>query len=680
MTDESREPIIDSLLEEYLGKVSPPDLTQRILSKQQESGSRPAIGIELGKASRSRSGVSPRRPERRSNWNGWITVAIVLIAATGFSVWALRMQKDLLSANRGPTRTTVPEQARTRAPQPVVQPAPKDRYGASADSLAANSAERDLPSTPVQADEQIAVIVPPDFERAGELGKPSSDERVVSFIDGRLQRVWKRRSVTPVGSVDDLVWFRRASHYLIGRRPTQSEERVFLRDRDREGAIQGLMAQEQFAQHWASVFTNVLVGSASENNKRFDRQQLQTYLAQSIAEEKPYDQLAYELISAVGSTDSEAADFNPATNFLLAHQGVERVNGKPDPAKRIVATDKICQVFLGKQIQCAQCHDHESVKQEHYYGLTAFLAQMRAVGGAGSATAPRLFNDDFSGSDGSFVDADVTYTLYPSELGAVAYPKFLDGSDAPTKSGRVAEFDRRTELAKLVVEEDEFSRAIINRLWDLAFASGFTRPVDDMGSHNPPSHPELLNRLAVEFKNSGYNMKSALRWITRSRAFGLRVRSLSDPLGGQPDSFSSFARRDSGNKGPIGQSLLRIARARAESGDHFDRDIVFANEGALLPQGAVSPDQLAKRTQYNNAKLREQVLRIEEGSLLHRIANSRLTNRQKVTHLFLATVGRRPRGFELRQGVQVLEHGTPLLALRDVGFTLLCSEEYLTQH
>ena len=61
------------------------------------------------------------------------------------------------------------------------------------------------------------------------------------------------------------------------------------------------------------------------------------------------------------------------------------------------------------------------------------------------------------------------------------------------------EVNRRVELAKLIVKSDLFGKAIANRLWGYFLGYGFTKPIDDMGPHNPASHPELVDRLGAEF-------------------------------------------------------------------------------------------------------------------------------------------------------------------------------------
>ena len=86
-------------------------------------------------------------------------------------------------------------------------------------------------------------------------------------------------------------------------------------------------------------------------------------------------------------------------------------------------------------------------------------------------------------------------------LSKAAYPVFVDGTKLESDSGFVADVDRRTELAKLIVGSEYLAKALVNRMWAHFLGYGFTKPIDDMGPHNPPTHPELLDALAAEFKS-----------------------------------------------------------------------------------------------------------------------------------------------------------------------------------
>ena len=108
-------------------------------------------------------------------------------------------------------------------------------------------------------------------------------------------------------------------------------------------------------------------------------------------------------------------------------------------------------------------------------------------------------------------------------LVGVAFPRFLDGR----KISQGTDVIRRAELGKLISDPNNemLGKAFVNRMWAHFLGRGFVNPVDDFGPHNPPSHPELLAKLAEEFKKSGYDVKKLCRWIMASRAYQLSSMS-----------------------------------------------------------------------------------------------------------------------------------------------------------
>ena len=102
-------------------------------------------------------------------------------------------------------------------------------------------------------------------------------------------------------------------------------------------------------------------------------------------------------------------------------------------------------------------------------------------------------------------------------LVGIAFPKFLNGQ----KISQGTDVIRRTELGKLIADpkNEDLSRAFVNRMWAHFMGRGFVNPVDDFGPHNTPSNPELLDKLAREFQESGYDVKQLIRWIMASRAY-----------------------------------------------------------------------------------------------------------------------------------------------------------------
>ena len=160
-----------------------------------------------------------------------------------------------------------------------------------------------------------------------------------------------------------------------------------------------------------------------------------------------------------------------------------------------------------------------------------------------------LTNKDFNGEGVSKTpkEAEIYYELRNGQM-QVAYPKFVDGTTI-NPSGYVKDVDRRAELGRLIIKSEFLGKSLVNRYWGHFLGYGFTKPVDDLGPHNAPSHPELLERLGKEFANHDHDLKQLIRWITLSDAYALSSRpSLSgktpntkdDPTLGEKPKFSRF--------------------------------------------------------------------------------------------------------------------------------------------
>lgn len=143
-----------------------------------------------------------------------------------------------------------------------------------------------------------------------------------------------------------------------------------------------------------------------------------------------------------------------------------------------------------------------------------------------------LVDEDFAGEGGDPNEAELYYDLR-NGLKKVAYPVFVDGTEisksgylpGATADGKAYGVNRRRELAQLIKASPMMPKAIVNRIWSHFLGYGFTKPVDDLGEHNAPSHPELLDGLAAELREQSFNLKELVRWITLSKPYSLSSRS-----------------------------------------------------------------------------------------------------------------------------------------------------------
>lgn len=413
------------------------------------------------------------------------------------------------------------------------------------------------------------------------------DAEVTAAIDSALRTAWRDASAAPSKPAPDGAWARRVYLDLIGRVPTIEELHAFASQPrgDRHAwlvdQLLGDAYRDERARHLATEWANLLIGRSGGNrNSLAVREPFEKYLRESFATNQPYDKLMRDLVTATGSVRPEDDDFNPAANYLadkMADGGVQ-------------ATARTAQVFLGMSVQCTQCHNHpfNEGKQNQFWELNAFFRQTRLErvrDDEDDRPKARIDNRDFYGqgrgpmSAVSFMPgqsdaAEIYYELRNGKL-KVAYPVFVDGTallDVYEErgfdygdSGRLDKVNRRDELAKLIADSPDLARSAVNREWGRFFGYGFTRPVEDMGPHNPPSHPELMDTLAEAFRESGYDLDRLSRWIVLSEAYRLDSRAGrsnldDDPALGVTPQYSRFYLRQLTAE-QIFDSLIAATRA-----------------------------------------------------------------------------------------------------------------------
>ena len=248
---------------------------------------------------------------------------------------------------------------------------------------------------------------------------------------------------------------------------------------------------------------------------------------------------------------------------------------------------------------------------------------------------------------------------------------------------------------ELVLDADEFPRAQVNRAWSHFFGYGLTKPVDDMGPHNPPSHPDLLDELAQWFSASGYDLKELYRAIVLSRAYRLSSRITSgnvddNPELGRPPMFSRFYLRQMQAE-QLYESLLTATQAEATAAGS-DRDAVksrwlrqittaFGNDEQT--EACVFNGTIPQALMMMNGELVRRACRIDSGSFLDSVAtDAQLSNREKITYLYLAALSRPPGKDERAICNQLLaaRSGDVVAALQDVWWAVLNSNEFILIH
>lgn len=285
--------------------------------------------------------------------------------------------------------------------------------------------------------------------------------------------------------VSDRLYARRVFYDVIGLPPTPSELETFLGNPapdKRENLVQRLLADNRrYAEHWLTFWNDCLRNDyAGTGYIDGGREQITQWLFEALYNNMPYDRFVSELVNPPSNA---SAGFSKG----IIWRGV--VNASQIPPMQ--AAQNISQVFLGLNLKCASCHDSfiNNWKLSDAYGMAAVFAE------------EPLEVNRCDRPIGTLAKAGFLY----HELGEIQ-------PDAPRA-------DRLRQLSALLIarENGRFTRTIVNRLWARLMGRGIVEPVDEMD--NPPWNADLLDFLAADLFDRGYDLKKTLELILTSRAY-----------------------------------------------------------------------------------------------------------------------------------------------------------------
>ena len=532
----------------------------------------------------------------------------------------------------------------------------------------------------------------------------SSDEEIIARINEFLKQYWKDNDVSPSDRADDGEYARRVSLDIIGHTPSFTRLVQFLGDTSpdkRARFVDELLDEPDYAEHYSTIWGNLLIGRA--NNRRTNRGELERWLKQQFDKNAPYDRFTFDLISAEGESAR-----NGAVGFLAAH-----LNDQAVPATAITA-----RIFLGMQVQCTQCHNHpfNDWKQSQFWGMNAFFRGTRRQGAGGNQ------RNEFTLSDN---DADsIVFFEKRSGLMEAITRQFVDGSPVDSTSSDTP----RKQLAKLVTDPSKpfLAQAIVNRMWAHYIGAGFTKPIDDMGPHNPPCHPELVNFLATEFRTAGYDLKRLTRWIAASETYNLTSRSqdgnkADDPAAGSTPLFSRMYVKPFTAE-QLYDSLI-VATEAHKTGRNYEQSERQRSDWLGQFVRTFGTDENDESTDFNgtvpqalvmmNGDLIRSAISGDQGGFLRRVLDgsilkpdesggksktTRVTpaNRNKPTPLkvskgipgkieilYMTALARKPTSTELTAFDKTFQNSgdrDPIHGLQDVFWALLNSNEFIINH
>lgn len=364
-----------------------------------------------------------------------------------------------------------------------------------------------------------------------------------AWIDHLIRLEWHKQHIQPAPPADDARFLRRAYLDILGTIPPPEAVTAFLADKSsnkRARLIATLLDDPRYANHWTDYWDYTLMGQ-KVGGQLVDRSAFRQWLRQQFLQNTPWNKFVYDLITASGqnstggtyakaqglmqadttqgtamqgmmqaqtgtATTADTVQVNGAVNWMLKYAG------NPQDLSGTVS-----KIFLGVQIQCAQCHDEKmdkKWKQEDFRRFTACFINTRPLQiDRGKVMGIRRVDvidirRPFLG--GRKVAAN-------NQQYAASPPMALDGTDFSDSPNR-----RQALAAWMTAPQNPwFAQAIVNRMWNHFLGRGFVEPIDDFRASNPPVMPNLLKALADDFAASGYDLKHLIRLICATQVYQL---------------------------------------------------------------------------------------------------------------------------------------------------------------
>jgi tetratricopeptide (TPR) repeat protein len=467
--------------------------------------------------------------------------------------------------------------------------------------------------------------------------KPVSPEKLAhakeaaAKIDALVAANYKKFKVAPNPNTTDEQFVRRIYLDVTGTIPTfpQATKFINLRDHDkRSKLIDHLLGTDGYASHYFNYWADIFRYTDNLNsNVRGDH--YRQWIKQSLAENKPWNHMVYEMLTAEGLIWE-----NPAAGYL-----------QRDAKMPLDNMNNTIRIFLGTRIGCAQCHNHpfDRWTQKDFYQMAAFTIGTQAQAGG---TDTRYWKDnpnerlreDFYAIEqeeedrrnsyyrfermltynqmilNDQVDRKITlpkdYAYSDAKPNEVVEPKVLFGKPVSLRKGEKP----RQAFARWVVQKDNprFALTLANRLWKQCFGIGQIEPVDDMMDSTEAENPELMTFLESEMKALNFDMKEFLRIIFHTETYQ-RQAYMEDLQTGQPYHFPGpVLRRMTAEQ--VWDSFVTLASPHPYEYREAPADIVtkpmgvdlnsvsaeemLAAEKAMM-QAEVSKSQRQKKYMYN---------------------------------------------------------------------------------
>jgi mono/diheme cytochrome c family protein len=511
--------------------------------------------------------------------------------------------------------------------------------------------------------------------------KPESDSRAAksevpggptAAIDHFLAAGWQARRLTPAPLCDDRTFVRRVTLDLAGRIPTPEEVSAFLFDASpnkRAALVDRLLAGDEAARNFREIWDVLLLGRGGRREDRRRDGGWFAFLETAFKQARPWD----DVVRAIITARPERPEDKGAVWFLL-----ERRNEHQQMA------EAVAPVIYGTRIDCAQCHDHPlagEIKQAHYWGLVAAFNRTRIAQRGASAVEESAAGGFLNFTNLKKESQPAVMTLLTGRT--IDEPRPADGKDDdspdryvdPAAAVKVPKFSRRAALAEAATRDNPLlARSFVNHTWALLMGRGIVDPPDEMNSKHPPSHPELLDRLAADFTAHRYDVRRLIRSIVLSR--GYQLAPWAGPNAPPPEAFAAAAEKPLTAEA-VARSL-RVAAGRPADDDALRRAVTdrFPDVLPRTPRATIQQAMFLA-----NSDLVAALFKPEPASAAARLAPLP-TPADRVRDAFRRALVRDPDAEELARGVVFLKAhaGDPAGAAGQLLWALVAGPEFLTNH
>ncbi len=418
------------------------------------------------------------------------------------------------------------------------------------------------------------------------------------FIFTTLEKV----GLAPNAEAPKEALLKRVSMDITGLPPTIEQQERFLADKSPnayEKIVDELLASKHYGEKMAIQWMD-LARYADSHGYQDDGYRTmwpwRDWVIHAFNSNYPYSQfltwqLAGDLLPNPSKEQLLATGFN--RNHKITQEG-----GVIDEEYRIEyvtdRTNTFGKAFMAITLECAKCHDHkyDPVSQKDYYSMFAFFDKVPEKGLVGTIDASfadppnmKISSADVS-SILSFINKkdtmDVSVMIMKDSLciretqllRRGVYDQKADTVQMATPASILAYNPRKFEqsrlgLAKWMIDPQNplTARVYVNRIWNELFGRGLVKTSGDFGMQGElPSHPELLDWLAVEFRESGWDIKKLIRLIVTSSTYRQSAQRASDKFQKDPDNkyYSFFPR-------------LRLSA-------ELQRDLLLTASGILNPE------------------------------------------------------------------------------------------------